>query len=182
MENKEPRKRIKYEKKGLPAIEDKLEFVKNKCSDHAREVFTEIEKNHFSVWFDKHYHDRHQLGDESGKRENIDPLTVENLIRKSIRHLSCYSSIVKGFIFINYKIGNESPIRVVLQEELNGSILNVIIEAHYLGLNSFQITVKTAMCVDDFRLGQGQYLLEFQGDESFLKKYDNRKVIDVCNI
>jgi hypothetical protein len=67
MEQREPRKRIKYEPKGVAAIQDELEFIKNKCSDHARKIFVQIENIHVEIWFDKHYHDRHQHGDEQPK-------------------------------------------------------------------------------------------------------------------
>lgn len=35
MEPREPRKRITYVPKGIPAIDDEIAFIKNKCSDHA---------------------------------------------------------------------------------------------------------------------------------------------------
>ena len=143
MEQREPRKRITYVKKGVPALHDELAFVENKCSNHARKIFVEVENIHIELWFDKHYHDRHQHGDDHGKREGIDPKTVENLIRKSIRHLIFYSSVVKGFTFANYNKEGQFPVRVVLQEELDGSMLNVVIEAHFLDIGRYEITVKT---------------------------------------
>ena len=101
MEPREPRKRIRYEPKRVPAIQDELAFLKNKCSDHAKKIFVEIEKVYVELWFDKHYHDRHQHGDEDGKREGISPRIVEALVRKCIKHLLFYSSTVLGFKFIN---------------------------------------------------------------------------------
>jgi len=102
-------------------------------------------------------------------------------VRKSIRHLLFYSSVVAGFKFINYD-SPQPPVRIVLQEELNGSKLNVVIEAHFLNINSYEITVKTAMCVDDFRIVMGQYCIEIQGDGSVLGRCDNKKIVEVCSI
>ena len=124
MEPREPRKRIKYEPKGVPAIHDELAFSKHKCSDHARKVLAEVEKIHIELWFDKHYHDRQQHGDADGKREGISPNSVEELVRKSIRYLLFYGSAVLGFKFINSN-PSQLPVRVVLQEEFDGTKLNV---------------------------------------------------------
>src|SRR5580698_6012168 len=122
------RKRIEYSTKGTPALEDPLEFVENKCSSNARKILTHFEDVEIVLWFDKHYHDRHQHGDESGRREGINPDIVKELVTKSIRHLIVYSTIVKGFVFANYD-GYQSkglPERVVLQEQLNNDMLNVV--------------------------------------------------------
>ena len=159
MNRHEPRKRIPYVKKGLPAIEDGLAFIKNKSSDYARRIFGEVENTHIELWFDKHYHDRHQHGDEDGKREGIDPKTVENLVKRSLKHLLFYSSAVAGFKFMNFS-SPPPPVRVVLQEESNGSKLNVVIEAHCLAINNCEITVKTAMCTDDFRIAMSSIALK----------------------
>ncbi len=181
MEPREQRKRIKYEPKGAPAIHDDLEFSKNKCSDHARKVFAEIEKIHVELWFDKHYHDRQQHGDADGKREGISPNLVEQLVKKSLRYLLFYSSAVLGFKFINFDT-SQSPVRVVLQEESEGPKLNVVIEAHFLEINRYEITVKTAMCSDDFKMPMGQYCLEIQGDSSTLRRKDNKRMVEICSV
>ena len=181
MEQREPRKRIKYEPRGLPAILDELEFIRNKCSDHARKIFIEIEKIHFELWFDKHYHDRHQHGDENGKRKGIDPGTVEGLVRRSLKHLLFYSTVAAGFKFMNVN-SNQPPVRIVLQEELEGIKLNVVIEAHFLDINRYEITVKTAMCTNDFRISMGQYCIEIQEDNSSLTRCDNKKLVEIFSI
>jgi len=182
MEQREPRKRIKYEPKGVPIIQDELEFVENKCSGNARKIFVEIENIHFELWFDKHYHDRLHHGDENGKRENIDTFVVEDLIKNSVSHLIFYSSLIKGFTFLNHYPIIGQPHRILLQRELNKSLLNVLIQVHFIQRNVFEITVITAMCVDDFRLASGQYAVEIQGDSSFLKKFENKKFIEISSV
>lgn len=180
MEQREPRKRIKYEPKGVPALQDDLEFKRNKCSDHARRVFIEFEKICIELWFDKHYHNRHQFGDEVGKREGISPNTVEALVRRSLKHLLFYSAVVAGFKFVNW--GTAQPfVRVILQEGSTGPMLNVVIEAHFLDIDIYEMTVKTAMCVDDFRIAMGQHCIEIQGNNSILKRKDNKHLIEICS-
>ena len=176
MEPREPRKRIKYVPKGVPAIEDNLTFLKNKCSDHARKVLMTIEEIQIELWFDKHYYNRHQHGDEEGKRDGIDPTTVEKLVKKSFRHLLFYSSSVQGFKFINFA-SFPLPVRVILQEWSAGSKLNVVIESHFKDICHYEVTVKTAMCTEEFRVAIGQYCIEFQGGNSVLYRNDNKKMI-----
>ena len=53
--------------------------------------------------------------------------------------------------------------------------LNVVIEVHYLEVNEFEITVKTAICVEDFWKKQGRYTVELEGDNSTLYRCDNGK-------
>lgn len=164
----------------VKVIEDPMEFVKNKSSDNARKL-CEIEVSLAThIWIDKHYHDRHQFGDTSGRREGINPEQVEALVKKSIPHLLFYGNAVPGFAFLNYDGFTTNNIRVVLQERDIDKKLNVVIEAHYTEGNKFEITVKTALCVDDFRLSQGQYAIEIQGDNSILFRKDNNRIIEVC--
>lgn len=166
--------------KGVPAIEDELAFIKNKCSDQARKILINFEEVQVELWFDKHYFNRHQHGDADGKREGIDPKTVETLVQKSLRHLLFYGSTVQGFKFVNYS--SLPAARIILQETSGDSKLNVVIEAHFLNLCHYEVTVKTAMCTDDFRVAMGQYCLELQGDNSILYRNDNRKMIEVCSV
>ena len=181
MEPREPRKRINYVPKGVPAIEDERAFIKNKCSDHARKILIKIEEVHIELWFDKHYYNRHHHGDSDGKREGIDPRTVETLVKRSLRHLLFYSAAIQGFKFVNFN-STLPPVRIVLQEISDGSKLNVVIEAHYLDICHYEITVKTAMCTEDFRVAPGQYCIEIQGDNSTLYRNDNKKMIEVCSL
>lgn len=181
MEPREPRKRINYVSKGVPILEDRLAFIKNKSSDYARRIFIEFEKVKVELWFDRHYYNRHQHGDSDGKRDGIDPSTVESLVRKSIRHLIFYSSVVQGFKFVNFNSAL-SPVRVILQEASGGSKLNVVIEAHFLDMNCYEVTVKTAMCTEEFRVAMGQYCIEMQGDSSTLSRNDNKKMVEVCTV
>lgn len=161
-------------------VVDELEFKKNKCSDNARYITIILEKITFHLWHDKHYHDRHQLGDNDGKRDGIDPETVEALVRKALGHMLIYGSTIRGFKFIHHKASGESPVKVVLQEDTPNGMLNVVIETHFMEINEYEITIKTAMKVDDFRIANGQYAIEFEGDLSILKRYDNGRPIKIC--
>ena len=177
------RKRIPLKKPVGSIIKDPLLFEPNKCSNKAKKIFTEIENITIELWFDKHYHDRNQHGDDNGKREGIGDDVVTSLVRRSIKFMLLYSSLVKGFNFLNRDIQpNERPLRIVLQEGSVFGLLNVIIEAHFLSINHYEITVKTAMCKDDFKLSDNQYVIEIEGESSVLKKCDLKKVTEICSV
>ncbi len=176
------RPRIPFVDNRVKPIVDTLEFTSNLCSAKARSIAVFPHKIEIELWFDKHYHDRDQHGDENGKREDIDPKSVEDLVRASITHLMFYSSLIKGFNFLNPTPSVGAPNRVILKRESADSMLNVVIQAHYAEINKFQITVKTAMCVDDFRVGNGQYTVEIFEGGSVLRKKDNNKFINIASI
>ena len=56
------RKRISYEPKGIPALVDPKAFSPNKCTQNARQIFEEKEIIHIKGYEDKHYHDHAHLG------------------------------------------------------------------------------------------------------------------------
>lgn len=69
------------------------------------------------------------------------------------------------------------------QQNSENGRLNVTIEAHFKSLREYEITVKTAMCTDDFRISDNQYVIEILGDESsILKKLVNKKIIEIGEI
>lgn len=175
------RKRITKSER-LPAIPDELVFTRNKSSDNARPLGEVTISLATHVWIDKHYHDRHNFGDDSGKREGIGPEMVEALVKKSIPHLLFYSTAIKGFHFINQNEMSESPARIVLMEGHGADKLNVVIQAHFIAINKFELTVKTALRTEEFRLYQGQYAVELQGDTSVLLRKDNKSVVEVSNL
>lgn len=99
------RPRIKYDNLSVAVI-DELEFTKNKCSENARKHSNLFESIEFEIWFDKHYHNREQHGDEDGKRHGIENELVINLINKSAMHLIFYSLKVRSFSFLNFDLLN----------------------------------------------------------------------------
>jgi hypothetical protein len=180
---KRPRIPFKAAMMAKPIIADELEFTKNMCSPNARKIKTQVQETIAAIWFDKHYHDRSQHGDENGKRDGIDPVIVEKLVIKAIPHLLLFSSIVPGFVFLNHSSGigtpSTTPVRIVLKERTSSDVLNVVIEAHYIDITEFEITVKTAMCVADFRLSDGQYLIDFEGDTVAVSKRQRGIVMEI---
>jgi len=59
-------------------------------------------------------------------------------------------------------------------------MLNVVIECHYLKMNHYEITVKTAMVNDAFIMSDGQYSVEIQGNHSTLSRLVKGKMIEMC--
>ncbi len=160
-------------KKGirLDALKDPLEFVANKCSKNARKVNTEATELKFDIWVDKHLHIRQQLGDKHGKRVGIEPAIVGDLVSRAIGHLIYYSNLAKGFAFLNCNGFHSPAIRVLLKDSCGEDLpLNVLIEAHSGGIGSYEITIITALRINDFNMSEGQYMVEFHADGSTLWK------------
>ena len=182
-ESKRPKRNRIASKPRLQPVVDELEFRPNKGSKNARPVEGIARKIEFNLWFDKHYIIRHQHGDENGKREGIEKDDVRNLVLEAMGHLLVYSSLVAGFTFLNRNPPSYNAKRIVCQRELNGCTLNVVIEVHYDGLHSFEVTVFTAMCSDEFVISQGQYVIEMVDDDgSILRKMEYNGLKNISEI
>ncbi len=177
--NRGKRPRRSKDPKGV-SIDDPLEYGENKCSDNVRKVGSVSEQVDVDLWFHKHYLYRHHLGDEFGKREGIDPDTVKALVVESVKHLVFCSTMLKGFRFINHD--SQEITRVVCQKEIDGVLLNVAIEAHYIDINKFEITVITAKKENGFKMKEGQYSLEVTQSGIMLRKLENRKIIEILEL
>ncbi|EKT3964539.1 hypothetical protein AAIP55_002102 [Flavobacterium psychrophilum] len=161
-------------------IHDPLEFTTNCSSDNVRLHSKQKHFKEVELWFDKHYFIRLQHGDENGKREGIDVQIVEKLIEKSLNHLISHSLRIEKFNFLNFPEHNSAPLKVILQELCEDSkMLNVATECHFIDISTYEITVKTAMVEEDFRIRDGQYLLEIIGKTSVLKRKVNNKIVDI---
>ena len=169
-------------KKGMPiVVKDELEFVKNKSSEKAQKAEEFDERIKIITWFDKHYLDRLQFGDENGKRAGIEKEQVIKLVRDAIKHLVYYSFKVKGFAFIDDDAPLGKHLRIILQrEDSAGNMLNVIIEIHFVNLEEYEVTIITAMKVNDFFTVDGQYIIELYDDNgSSLKRRERGKLTEI---
>lgn len=152
-------------------------FTENCASKNAKFHINFTEETKTEFWLDKHYWDRLHFGDNNGERINIDVAFVESLVLKSFKHLVYYSLKHKEFVFINHPPPKSRNIRVVLRQTFsNKPILNVAVEYHFLKLNTYEVTVKTAMSIEGFDLSDGQYAIEFTDNESTLYAFKNKKI------
>ncbi|MEO6611199.1 MAG: hypothetical protein ABIT05_03670 [Chitinophagaceae bacterium] len=178
--DKPPRKRLgPIAANALPAVADPWKFEANLCTPNARIVAEVTEEIDVNLWYDKHYHDRHFIGDKNGKRDGIDMDVVEGLVLRSIKHLFLYSGMFPNLHFINHKPTSRAT-RLVLQESVNGVLLNVVIEVHFVKISLYEITVKTAMRHDEFDMSDNQYVIELDGDGALLKKFENKALRLIC--
>ena len=169
-------------KKGTPIlVQDELGFFKNKSSGKVQKAEEFDERIKINTWFDKHYLDRLQFGDENGKRTGIEKDQVRKLVHDSIKHLFYYSFRVKGFAFIDDDAPPGKHLRIILQkEDSSGDMLNVITEIHLVNLNEYEVTIITAMKVNDFFMVDGQYILELYDETgSSLKRKEKGKLTEV---
>jgi hypothetical protein len=182
MSEREQRKKFPLNNQRLLPVEEELAYTRNRCSKKARKINSIHHNLVFEIWFDQHYQIRLQFGDENGMRPGIDSIKVESLVLRSMKHLVAYSSLMKIFTFINHDLNGDRANRIVLQELTDEGKLNVVIEAHLIDLNTFEITVKTAMCIDTFNLYEGQFAIEIINNESILKKFENGKIKEIYNL
>jgi len=66
---------------------------------------------------------------------------------------------------------------------VNGEMLNVVIETHFINLDEYELTIITAMKTNDFKITNGQYVLElFPDNGSILKKQESNKLTLVLEV
>ena len=123
------------------------------------------------MWIDKHCHE----WQKGGGREGIGIDVVQDLVVKSFKYLTNMFLKNPNFQYIKYfKDALHDP-RIVLQEEnAEGVMLNVVVEIHHIDMSKFEITVKTAMAVNDFRISDGQRLLLITHGRAVLRKFSAR--------
>lgn len=164
-----PRPRIKKKIEDDSHVHDPEAYLPNCTTDRAKLIksFKDAIDAHFYI--DLHYTKRDYFGDDDGPRDGIGIEYVEPLVLKSFRHLLYYSLKHKGFVFINHPPPKHRAIRVVLKDILAGEeVLNIIVEYQYRDINTYEVTVITAMRKEEFHFGEGDYALEFEGNYSSL--------------
>ena len=125
-------------------------FVQNKCSEYARRILTILENVEIEIYFDKHYFIRMQHGDADGERSGIDFESVKKLVIEASKHLFLHANKVRTFSFVNFEVADRSD-RIVLTRVFEDEVkLNIVVEYHFLNMNSYEVTLITAMRKDDF--------------------------------
>lgn len=165
----------------LNIVDDKA-FVSNSASEKAKKIHVFDETLNIEIWIDKHYQDRVYHGSNDGtKRDGIEYKSIEPLLIKSFKHLLYYSLKHKNFVFINHPPNNLNNIRLVLKELIiNELFLNAVVEYHFVDLNTIEVTIVTAMLIENFKMSEGQFGLEFAGNYSTLIQYRN-KIIGIVD-
>lgn len=173
---KKRRTRIKQKVEEIEVV-DPLEFQPNCASKNAK-LIHKYKEFEVELWIDKHYESRLHHGDELGKREGIEKDLVKNLIVKSFKYLLDIFLRHPNFKFITYfEYGKAtSGKRILLKDFKKDGTLNVVIEIHYLNTSRYEVTVVTAMQVDNFKKADGQYILSFSEvyNNVTLKRYVNK--------
>lgn len=172
------RKRIPVQKTKLRVsiIDDSMAYVSNRSTSQAKRITQHIEKIETILWFDKHYFLRWQIGDAHGKRNGIEPECIEALIKQAIPYLFVCGASYKQFKFANSGEANRTDrnCRMILQQQKTKGILNVVIESHFIHKSELEITAITAMQTAEFRIADGQFVLEITSGGCMLKKFENR--------
>lgn len=178
MNRKEKRKRI-IEDKGEIIIDIET-WLENCSSNKVRHHTTFTENFQIEFWYDKHYWDRLHLGDDDGHRKGIEFKYVEPLVVKSFKHLMYYSLKHRDLLFVNHPPPRTRNIRIVLRQTFTDkTTLNIVVEYHFINLKKFEVTIVTAMSNDQFKLGDNQYAVEFNEEQSTLIRLVNKQIIKV---
>jgi len=175
-EPKRIRKRIPVTKRPAGAFMiDPLAYIANRSSAQARKIDTYEEKIFVHLWYDKHYCNRFQHGDEWGKREGIEPMMIKETVIQSISWLITCSGLYKFFRFLNHVKEGDHFHRIVLQKQTREGLLNIVTEFHWISLLQYEVTVKTAMVTESFRLSDGQFALRINDSGCSILKMENKK-------
>ena len=164
---------------------DPLAFLENCSSTGTARIFHSCpEEICIEMHLDKHCHLRQIIGEDDGsKREGIELNLVQNLVQKSFKHILNYYLRNREYKIINYPEDRGNEIRIVLQEENeDGILLNVAVECHFQNISKFEITVKTAMVHNQFRVFDGQFVLRIIGDSSRLFRFTNKNLKEINRI
>ena len=176
---KEKRKRItKLPTEKGEIIVDKDIYIENAASSNAKKIKIHSENIDVEIWVDKHYYSRSYFGSDDGsKRDGIDYESIEPLIIKSFKHLFYYSLKHSKFIFINHPPPKDRNIRILLKDYIDvDSFLNVVLEFHFIDLQTIEVTIITALICKDFNLNDRQYGIEFEGNHSTLIQLITKKI------
>ncbi|WP_178986235.1 hypothetical protein [Winogradskyella helgolandensis] len=179
------RKRISRIKETSPTtvhlIDDKEVFTKNASSDKAKKVLIFNENLNVEIWIDKHYQNRVYHGSDDGSERNgIEYVNIEPVLIKSFKHLLYYSLKHKNFVFVNHPPSRVRNNRLVLKELIEDEVfLNIVVEYHFIDLNTIEVTLVTAMKSDDFNMSNGQFGIEFEDDYSKLIQFSKGKLSEI---
>lgn len=179
------RKRISRFRETSPSTEILTDyddmFSKNASSDNAKKVIVFNESLNIEIWIDKHYQNRVYHGSDDGsEREGIEYANIEPVLIKSFKHILYYSLKHKNFVFINYPPNKVRNTRLVLKELIEDDVfLNIVVEYHFINLNTIEVTLVTAMKSDEFNMSNGQFGIEFDNDYSKLIQFSNGRLNDV---
>ncbi|MDO7138282.1 hypothetical protein [Algibacter lectus] len=179
------RKRISRIKETSPTtvhlVVDKEVFTKNASSDKAKKVLVFNENLNVEIWIDKHYQNRVYHGSDDGsERDGIEYVNIEPVLIKSFKHLLYYSLKHKNFVFVNHPPSRVRNNRLVLKELIEDEVfLNIVVEYHFIDLNTIEITLVTAMKSDNFNMSNGQFGIEFEDNYSKLIQFSKGKLSEI---
>jgi len=149
---------------------DDKAYIPNSATEKAKKIHVFDETLNIEIWVDKHYQNRVYHGSDDGtKRDGIEYENIEPLLIKSFKHLLYYSLKHKNFVFINHPPNRVGNIRIVLKELVEDNLfINAAVEYHFVDLKIIEVTIVTAMLIEDFKMSEGQFGIEFAGNCSTL--------------
>ena len=176
------RKRIK--KVNEIVVIDPEAYRFNSCSKNAKPEKIFGHKIYTDVWTEKHYNIRLFQGEDDGqKRDGIDLDLVLNLISETFPHVLVYALKVGKIVNFPPFVANQST-RIVLQNLVDAGhhFLNVAVEYHYLDMDTYEVTVWTAMNEKNFNIREGQYVVQLHHDRTILHQKIKGSFVQVFDV
>lgn len=175
--------RIRIKKIAKAKSDVKPDFEPNCASDNAK-LLHKYKEFEVELWIDKHYLNRLVYGDENGKREGISEENVQELIIKAFKYLLDIYLRFPRFNFINFYEHGKTPSkeRIVFKNIHENGTLNVVVEIHFLDTSKYELTVITAMEVDNFKIADGQYVISLLQNRVLLKRNVNKNLQEIYKL
>lgn len=162
---------------GKEIIIDKEAYLENSCSKNAKQIILNTHQFRSDIWTDKHYNIRVHQGDHNGIREGIALDIVLELINNTFNHVINYS--LKYGKIVNFPpFAPPNSTRIVLQNHISDDehFLNVAVEYHFLDVDTYEITIWTAMKEKHFNIREGQFIIQLHHDKTMLYQFVQKKL------
>ncbi|MFA9187800.1 hypothetical protein AAGV33_06965 [Flavobacterium sp. FBOR7N2.3] len=155
-------------------IIDPLSYSANSSTDFAKKFHECSHDLSIELWLDKHCSLRQT------ERLGIDIDSLQKLALQAIKHIFYYQLRDVKFNIIQYPEFRGKDKRITIRQRTNNDeILNLVIECHFVDITLYEITLVTAMVEDNFRIFDGQYVLDIDGDSSILSRKIANKITKI---
>lgn len=157
-------------------VHDPEKYGPNSCSDNAKKFHDHSHNLEVELWLDKH------CGYRQTERYGIELDNLQDLAIDSLKHILYYQLRYPRINLIQYPEYRGRNYRIAVQTTIeSGDILNIVVEYHYVDICMYELTIITAMVVNDFKHFDGQYILDIDGESSRLLRRVNNITSELHN-
>lgn len=155
-------------------IIDPDNYSANSSSNFAKKFYECQHDLSIELWIDKHCCLRQT------ERLGIDMDKLQLLALQAIKHIIYYQLREVKFNIIQYPEFRGKEKRIIIRRNTDsGEILNLVIECHFVDIALYEITLVTAMVENNFRVFDGQYVLDIDEESSVLSRKVANKFTEI---